>query len=141
MRFAVPQFIDVEDKIFGPLTFRQFIYLAGGGGLAFLCYKVMPLFFAIIVGLPVAGFAFALAFVKINEKPLINTVEAAFNYGVRDKLYVWKQEHTKKKATGEAAQGTTVPVSAIPRISESKLHDIAWGLDVLDAPRRTQLTN
>ncbi len=33
MRFEVPQFIDVEDKIFGPFTFKQFLYLAGGAGL------------------------------------------------------------------------------------------------------------
>jgi hypothetical protein len=29
MQFRVPQFIDIEDKLFGPLTFKQFIYLAG----------------------------------------------------------------------------------------------------------------
>jgi len=35
MRFEVPQFIDVEDKLFGPLTFTQFVYLAGSGGISF----------------------------------------------------------------------------------------------------------
>ena len=35
MRFQVPQFIEIESKIFGPLTFKQFIYLAGGGGRNF----------------------------------------------------------------------------------------------------------
>ena len=34
MMFSVPQFIDVEDKIIGPLTLKQFIYLAGGAGLS-----------------------------------------------------------------------------------------------------------
>jgi len=32
MRFEVPQFIEVEDKIFGPFTWKQFIYLMGGEG-------------------------------------------------------------------------------------------------------------
>ncbi|TSC80302.1 MAG: hypothetical protein G01um101429_152 [Parcubacteria group bacterium Gr01-1014_29] len=31
-QFQVPQFIEVEDKIFGPLTTKQFFYLLGGGG-------------------------------------------------------------------------------------------------------------
>ena len=38
MRFQVPQFIEVEDKIFGPMTLKQFIYMAGGAGLSFLIY-------------------------------------------------------------------------------------------------------
>ena len=44
MQFQVPQFIEIEDKIFGPLTFKQFIYLAGGGGLCFLLYTILPFF-------------------------------------------------------------------------------------------------
>ena len=27
MQYQVPQFIEVEDKIFGPLTFKQFLYI------------------------------------------------------------------------------------------------------------------
>ncbi|NCT02072.1 PrgI family protein, partial [Candidatus Parcubacteria bacterium] len=38
MRFEVPQFIEVEDKIFGPLTWRQFLYLSGGLGMAVVIF-------------------------------------------------------------------------------------------------------
>ena len=130
MRFAVPQFIDVEDKLFGPLTFRQFVYVAGGGGLVFVSIKLLPFYFGIPLALAFGGFAFALAFIKVNDKPFINLVEAAFNYGLSDKLYIWRHEKPAKKAAPK------VEVEArkeyLPRISESKLHDIAWGLDVLD---------
>ena len=131
MRFNVPQFIDIEDKIFGPFTFRQFIYLAGGGGLVYVAYKMLPFIFAILVGVPLAAAAAALAFIKINDKPLINTVEAAFNYFINDKLYIWKHE-TKTKGTKDQENKEQTSVSYLPKISESKLHDIAWGLDVLD---------
>ena len=30
MQYQVPQFIEVEDKIFGPLTFKQLVYVVGG---------------------------------------------------------------------------------------------------------------
>jgi hypothetical protein len=133
MRFAVPQFIDVEDKIFGPLTFRQFIYLAGGGGLAFVAYKLIGGFFGFVAALPIAGFALALAFVKVNEKPFINIVESAFTYFFNDKLYVWKHEKVeKKKAQPKPEDIEAERKQYLPKISESKLHDIAWGLDVLD---------
>ncbi len=133
MRFAVPQFIDVEDKIFGPLTFKQFVYLAGGGGLAYIAYKLIPSFFGIIAALPIAGFAVALAFVKINDKPFINIVQAAVGYAFSDKLYIWKRgEQKKKKIDEKTPEEKAREIQYLPKISESKLHDIAWGLDVLD---------
>ena len=42
MQFQVPQFIEVEDKIFGPLTFRQAVYLVGGAGLSYVIYRFSP---------------------------------------------------------------------------------------------------
>ena len=42
MRFEVPQFVDIEDKIFGPLTFKQFIYIAGGAGVSVVAVYRKP---------------------------------------------------------------------------------------------------
>ena len=52
MRFQTPQFIEIEDRIFGPLTLKQFIYLAGSAGLAFLFYRTLPLILAIWLIIP-----------------------------------------------------------------------------------------
>ena len=129
MRFEVPQFIDVEDKIFGPLTFRQFAYLAGGAGLCYIAYKVLPIYISFIIVLPLAAFSIALAFVKVNQKPLIDMVQSAVNFTLRGKLYLWKKEAPKKqKAETKVEEEKTF----IPTLSESKLHDISWGLDVLN---------
>ena len=75
MQFKVPQFIDVEDKIFGPFTFRQFLYLAGGAGICFLLYKTLPLVVAIIIMLPVIALSLALTFYRVNEKPYFRNIE------------------------------------------------------------------
>lgn len=133
MRFSVPQFIDVEDKIFGPLTFKQFVYLIGGGGLSYILLQVLPTFVAIIFIIPIGAFAFALAFVRVNNKPFLDIVESAINYFLRDKLYLWKKDLKKKKAEEETPASKT-PLY-IPKMSESKLHDLSWGLDVLDSKR------
>ena len=95
MRFQVPQFIEVEDKIFGPLTFKQFIYLAGGVGICVISFIFLPKFLAILISLPVAAFSAALAFYKINSKPFINVVEAFVKYSMTNKLYIWKKEDKK----------------------------------------------
>ena len=51
-QFVIPQFIDVEDKIIGPITVRQFIIMLAGGGLVFISYKLSDftlfLFFFIV---------------------------------------------------------------------------------------------
>ena len=79
MRFQVPQFIEVEDKIFGPLTLKQFIYLAGGGGLSFLVYAFLhSLTLSLVPIIAIMAVSAALAFYKVNNKPFVNVVEAAF---------------------------------------------------------------
>ncbi|MSR87810.1 MAG: PrgI family protein [Candidatus Zambryskibacteria bacterium] len=131
MRFQVPQFIEIEDKIFGPLTFKQFIYLAGGAGICVVLFTFLPKFLAILVSLPVAGLALALTFYKVNDKPFINVMEAFFNYTLGNKLYIWKKE--EKKVVGSKEYGvreTQIQQIQVPRLSESKLRKLTWSLDI-----------
>ena len=55
MRFLVPQFIEVEDKLFGPLSFRQFVYLVGSIGFAGALYALYGVFAAILSALQHRG--------------------------------------------------------------------------------------
>lgn len=69
MRFEVPQFIEIEDKIFGPLTWRQFLYLGGGIGAAVVMFLVLPFIFFVIFGIPLALLSAALSFYPVNSRP------------------------------------------------------------------------
>lgn len=131
MRFEVPQFIDVEDKIFGPLTFKQFIYLAGGAGASVILWTFLPKIIAVLLILVIMGLAAALAFYKVNNKPFVDFLESAFKYSLGGKLYIWKKE-----ARPVEKQAAALPVDesmSVPRISDSKLRDLAWSLDVHDS--------
>lgn len=128
MRFQVPQFIEVEDKIFGPLTFKQFIYIAGGVGLAVLLFIFLPKFLAILISLPVVLFAAALAFYKINSKPFINVVEAFVKYTLTNKLYIWKKEN--KVPIAKEMANKPLEQIYVPKLSESKLKELTWSLDI-----------
>lgn len=127
MRFQVPQFIEVEDKIFGPLTLKQFIYLAGAVGIIIVLVKFLPTFLAIMIAVPVIGVALGLAFFKVNNRPFIITLESMFKFLVGQKLYIWKKE--EKQATPGSREGAT-PQVALPHLSNSKLKDLSWSLDV-----------
>lgn len=137
MQFQVPQFIEVQDKIIGGiLTLRQFIYLTGAGGLSFLIFRFTPSIY--ISGLPIIvimGFGLALAFYKINGKPFIEVVEAAFKYSMGSKLFIWKKQDKLITPSIEQAPETASPLY-VPRLSDSKLKDLTWSLDVKDVGKK-----
>jgi hypothetical protein len=133
MRYQVPQFIEIEDKIFGPFTLKQFIYLAGGGGICLIFFTLLPLIIAIALAVPVIALALALAFFQVNGRPFIVAMEHAFGYVLGTKLYLWKQraaEAPKQRIT--AANIPNQPQMPVPKLSESKLKDLAWSLNIKD---------
>src|SRR5262245_3475318 len=111
MQFQVPQFIEVEDKIFGPLTFKQFVYILGGVGGAYLLWRTFPLVVAGPLILLIAGFSAALAFFQFNGRPFILGVESAFYYAIRSKLYLWNNEH--KQASAPAVKTVSAKSSEV----------------------------
>ena len=70
MRFTVPQFIEHEAKIIGPLTFKQFIFIGGAGVICFILYFLTPFFIFFIFSIILIGGGVALGFFKINGKSL-----------------------------------------------------------------------
>lgn len=129
MRFQVPQFIEVEDRIFGPLTIKQFIYLAGAGGLSYALYRFLPFLLAIPLIAVAAAFGLALAFYKVNNKPFIRITEAAFKYFLGNKLYVWRKEPKPARETEKDPASEAAPIF-VPQLSDSKLKDLTWSLDI-----------
>ena len=129
MQFQVPQFIEVEDKIFGPFTFRQFIYMIGGAGIAFIAWKTRPLYIAVPIGGGALGLGAALAFVKYNSRPFILAMESGFYYLISNKLFLWDAERKERNKKKEAQKAQSQEV-VIPKLADSKLHELAWSLDI-----------
>ena len=65
-QFVVPQFIDVEDKIFGPITTRQFLILMSTGLIIFLAYKYADFALFLTVTVIFGSLALLFSFVKVN---------------------------------------------------------------------------
>lgn len=128
MEYQIPQFIEVEDKIFGPFTLKQFIYVAGGVGLCAIVLLYLPLWLGVIIGLPVGALTLALAFYKINNKPFVEIMEAAFNFYIGDRLYLWKKEKNQVDAPVVVKPADPAKLG----LTQSKLKDLAWSLDIKD---------
>lgn len=100
MRFEVPQFIEIEDKIFGPLTWRQFLYLGGGVGAAVVMFLRLPFVLFVVFGVPLAMLAGALAFYPVNSRPFSYFLEAIVSYASGNRLYLWRKDEAIYKNEG-----------------------------------------
>ena len=131
MQFQVPQFIEVEDKIFGPLTIKQFLYIGGGIGASVVLYIYIPYkIISVLLIIPVIVFSLALAFYKVNGKNFIDIAESFFYYSLGDKLYVWKKIEKKPTNKIEDQIKDVKSLISVPKMSDSKLKDLTWSLDI-----------
>lgn len=90
MRFTVPQFIDYETKIIGPLTLKQFIFLAMAGTISVILYfTVHVTLLFLFVSILAFSTAFALAFVKINGKDLPTVFVNFLKFNFSSKMFLW----------------------------------------------------
>lgn len=115
MRFEVPQFIEVEDKIIGPFTWKQFVYLAGGAGAAITLYLLLPFILFVLFGVPIMALAGFLAFRQINNRPFSIFLESVVQYFTGKRLYLWKKQ-TQQTIRGNTQRATIedVPQSPVP---------------------------
>ncbi|MCX6807820.1 MAG: PrgI family protein [Patescibacteria group bacterium] len=90
MRYKVPQFVDMEDRIIGPITMRQLIILGVGGILTYAAYMKMGGSWP-IVAIPAGGGAIAFAFLKIQDMTLFRFALALTQYIVKPEKRVWIQ--------------------------------------------------
>ena len=129
-QYQVPQFIDIEDKIIGPLTIREFIYLVAGGAIDVLCYYTLNFIFFLFIALPVSLLALALAFYKVDQVPFRKVMAHAIEYFTTPHLYIWKQQRPGKKTAALIPEKGTSVLLGTPKLTESKLQDLAWSLDI-----------
>ncbi|MDE2100005.1 MAG: PrgI family protein [Patescibacteria group bacterium] len=92
MQFQVPQFIETEDKIIGPLTLRQFSYLAVAGLIVFFAFFVLQTWLWVFVLIIFGSLAATLAFIQINGRPMSVFLVDAFFYMWEPHSYAYQEE-------------------------------------------------
>lgn len=93
MRFNVPQFVDIEDTIIGPLTLKQFFLVIGGGVVIAILWYMFKLWFVFLLGVPLALAILAIVFVKIGGRPITQTFTSWLNYWAKPRFYTWKKSN------------------------------------------------
>jgi hypothetical protein len=131
-QFVVPQFIDVEDKIFGPVTTRQFVILLIAGLILFIAYKLADTGLFVFLLAVLGGFALILAFVKINGQSFHYFLLNLFQTMRRPSRRVWykmdAKEELEELRKGEKIELPEV-VAAVPSLSYSRLRDLSLAVN------------
>ena len=128
-QFVVPQFIDVEDKILGPITTRQFVLMIVAGLFLVIAYKLFDISLFVLTVLIVCGLVGLFGFYKVNGRPFHLFLSSFIQVGVKAKLRVWNK--TDEIITVTDA-GDTAPVArpqARPRLSRTRLAELALQVD------------
>lgn len=131
MQFQVPQNIDMEDKIVGPLTLIQFLYLIIGGIIAYLIFlatKGSYIFW--LTGMPIGLFALAMAFLKIQDQPISYFVKAGLIYLSKPKVRIWQRHGLVLPVVQNVPKKVkTAPIQPKKKVEKSELEKLAYMLD------------
>ncbi|MBI2121185.1 MAG: PrgI family protein [Candidatus Wildermuthbacteria bacterium] len=129
MQFQVPQFIERESKIIGPLTFRQFVFIALAAGGGFALFFVLPFGMFLVAAIILGFLAIMLAFVKVGPKTMPEVLLTMFSYGISTKTYFWRSTRKNlpaKKVETYIAPDEGVASSAVKLVKESKIQELFW---------------
>lgn len=146
MQFQVPQNIDLEDKIVGPLTMTQFVYVLGGGLIDYLLFQSLAqqsfaLF--LFLAIPITLVALAFAFLKIQEQPLTHFFTAWLIYLSKPKKRIWKRDSSFQPILTAPLQKEKNESVVIPKhhLEKSELEQLAYNLDMPSRAATTQTKN
>lgn len=135
MQYPVPQFIDVEDTVVGPLTVKQTVILAIAGMIIFISINTFLTIIALMIALPTLIAALAMAFYRPNGRPLYVLVFNYLTYVFRPKLYIWHRNPQgiliKRSIRKEIVKDNVSVERKI--ISRNRLRELAWMLDTQQA--------
>jgi len=127
-QFTVPQFIDVENKIIGPITTRQFLIFLVAAILIFLCFKLFDFSLFLTLGIIIFIFAGVFAFLKVNGRPfhyfLLNVVQTLRKPGLR----IW-DHHVSNVEEKEKQEIQYENVGVNKKINQAQLEELSLIVD------------
>ena len=127
MQYGVPQFIDMEDKIVGPLTGKQTLYLMIGFGFLILISSFFEFGFFMVSCLIIVPTTLAFAFWKPKGMTVAKWIANTAGYYTSDHLYVWRREPGGIKI--KTSQKKVSRAAPQKNISKSRIGELAWLLD------------
>lgn len=143
MQFQVPQFIETEDKIVGPLSIRQFIFIAAACGIGIMLYFALQLWLWIIIAVPILLLGISFAFVKVNGQPFSKIMANMMAFYWKPQSYLWQPEQPQLPKTTENMKSVVGPQLSIEKILAGlALKEVRQTVETRkEAPEQKQVMN
>lgn len=129
MMFSVPQFIDVEDKIAGPFTWKQLLWMIGMVAMLLTFFNIFDTTLFFIAAVPIVFLFVALAFYRPNGFPLTTFIFYAFLFLFRPKVSVWERPKREPFTAKTPVEKTAPTDTHSKRVDREKLTELAHTLD------------
>lgn len=149
--YKVAQDVEADDKLLGPFSFRQFIYLIIVAGAGFMAYVLGRLLLPLaILPLPIILFFGALALPLRKDQPMETYIAALISFYLKPRRRLWEPdgiqslvEVTVPKTVEESRTKSLTDTEAERRLSY--LADIAdtrgWSIRNVNSPMSTGNTS
>ena len=128
MQFSVPQFVNIEDRIVGPLTGKQVLYLLIGGATLLIFFTFLDFAFFAFMSMVITPLVLVFTFYKPKGRTVATYILVTFNYFTIPRAYIWRREpgaikfkRAQKKHIGSRPMKEN--------ISHNRLRELAWVLD------------
>ncbi|MDQ1283815.1 MAG: hypothetical protein QG620_163 [Patescibacteria group bacterium] len=128
MLFNVPQFIDIEDKIVGPLTAKQLGWLGLAGVILLILWNFLDTQAMIIAAVVVGGVFGALAFYRPYNQSLIQFIFSSFLFATRPKIYIWRRFYDSMNTEKKTDKKIEI-VKERKKLNREKIGEIAKRLN------------
>lgn len=115
-RYKVPQDIEADDKLIGPFSFRQFVYLivaVGLGFVAFLFFQIFPLL--VIIPIPFIIFLVVLALPLKKDQPMETYLSAIVDFYLKPQKRIWMPGQVEN----------TITITAPKKVEDNRTKDLS----------------
>ncbi|MEX2054102.1 MAG: PrgI family protein [Candidatus Colwellbacteria bacterium] len=109
MQFQVPQFIETEDKVVGPLSLRQFAYIGVAAGISSLLLFVIELWLWVLISFPIFGVGALMAFGKVNGRPISMFIKSLFQSIWAPSVYIFSPKEADPQELPKIIQTQQAP--------------------------------
>ncbi len=132
-QYVVPQFIDVESKIVGPITPRQFIVVVIWGLFSFIGYKLFDIVSFILFFLFWTVLCGMIGFYKVNGRPFYIFILILIQGKKKPFVRVWRkdagQQIFSEQSRADADKPSAAPRPSLKRLSGSRLSELSLIVD------------
>ena len=128
-QYKVPQDVEAEDKLIGPLSLRQFIYVVIGIGWAGLMFLLLrnAIIVMIILIIPVTGFFLLLGFGRRQEQSFENYFVALIKFLIEPRIRIWDKDLSQEQLIKKEER--PVEIIQAKNVSRGSLKQLALIMD------------